>query len=389
MKLKRTIQYLALAFLVGLGSYQTNPFKATVQNTAKKLEQKINENFRYEQILENVKNKEGKPALKKEDIKLLKIFNIPLDYAQTLAKDFSCIEIYLFHSKGISLDYINSLKDICDGTTIYDLYSLGVITPGEIELLKSVKRNDKPIWNGNDIRRIIYDETKIRKIKEKDAETLQGLADVKDEKGGFKFSSLEVRILYKLGFDKDNLPQFKDGKKPNAIIVYPTSDWNGAFETEASIKLYDKIKNQYDTKMIITGVEQKVYEAINSTPDVKLLILSGHGSPEILSLGDKDPRIAEGQKSEEYKIDKSDNEFSMYLNKLDPDAVIFLNSCSNADGGKDKENLANFVSKYAGGRKVIASKVPFSGSDVTVKSLYPFNVQIKVEGKDVTYSIRK
>lgn len=388
MKLKKTIQYLALAFLVGLGSYQISPVKATVQ----KLEQKINESFRYEQILGNIKNKEGEPILKKEEIKLLKLSRVPSDYVQVLAKDFSGVEIYIFNARKIPLDYIKSLKDTCNGFTISGLYQQNV-SLDDVQLFKNIKRNDKPLICGEDIKKLLFiinfGEIKIRKIREKDAEILQGLSDIKDEKGDFKFSPFEVRILYKLGFDKDNLPQFKDGKKPNAIIVYPAIDRDGAFETEAYMKFYDKIKNQYDTKIIFTGVEQKVYEAIDSTPNVKLLILSGHGSPENLSLGDEDPRIINERKSEEYNIDKSDEELSKYLKKLAPDAVIFLNSCSNANGGKDKENLANFVIKHAGGRKVIASKVPFSGSDIVVKSLYPFDIQIKVKDKDVTYSTKK
>ncbi len=199
--------------------------------------------------------------------------------------------------------------------------------------------------------------------------------DTKDEDGDrlIRSKELKERKLFLFRYEEG---QFEDTNKPNAVIVYPTNDRNTAFETPESMRFFGMIREKYDIRLVIAEKEEEVYKAIDSTPDIELLILGGHGSENSLSLGEEDPMLANGTKSEEYKLDLSDKEIAQYLKKLKPQAVIFLNSCSNAKGDENSDNLANFVIKNADGRKVIASKEPFSASNVHIKSLYPFDIQI-------------
>ena len=78
-----------------------------------------------------------------------------------------------------------------------------------------------------------------------------------------------------------------------------------------------------------------------------------------------------------------------YLSLLNPEAVIFLNSCSNAEGGKGAKNLANFVAEMALGRKVIASEKDFQISGVKVEGMYPLNLSIFYGDLEVTFDSKK
>jgi len=187
---------------------------------------------------------------------------------------------------------------------------------------------------------------------------------------------------------------FHDTSKPNAVLVQPFSDHKNAFSSKEAMGFYDKLFEAYDVKVVVAEEEGDIYTAIDTTPNIKALIISGHGTINDLML-------REGNK-EEYRIDTTDSELKEYFSKLDMDAVIFLNSCSTA---KDKiivnmtysadqppvprvlkmNNLASWVERWAGGRKVIAAKEDFSGNDIKVVSAFPLDVNILVNGKDVTY----
>lgn len=198
----------------------------------------------------------------------------------------------------------------------------------------------------------------------------KGLAEIGIE--GFR-----IYRFWQLGVAKDELLGFKDTEKPNALVVYPAKD-NGPFENDYSVRFFKKVKENYDVYVVIASKEREVYNALSWLSNVKLLILSGHGNDKFLNLG--------AGSEEEYRIDVFDTELEGYLDKLDSDAVIFLDSCSTAEGGLYGDNLANFVIKKAKGRKVIASKVDYTAEDVKVISMHPFDVKIICYYRDHTYS---
>ena len=287
----------------------------------------------YYNKLSALRNKEGKPLLKTEDIAQFsmidhirrggKLLPVEIDDVYTSLKE---IQDHFKPRTGDAVGYIKSMMDVENlSASVKEMlhgYLYGVPI-GFIE--EAVNKGEKDFW--------------------------------------------KICRFYQLGLSPDE--KFEDTRKPNALIVYPTSRKRGmAFENIGSLNLYGRIVKRYDTKVVIAGEEEDVYRALQETPDIEFLFLNGHGQPEKLSLND-DVKDEE----EKYFIDTSDDELKGYLGNLAKNAVIFLGSCSNGKGGKRGKNLANFVRKISG-RKVISSKDPFMAEHVKVKSIYPFDVRI-------------
>ena len=192
-----------------------------------------------------------------------------------------------------------------------------------------------------------------------------------------------------------NRPEnFRDTGRPNMLYVVPAADLNGAFENDQSLQMYQNLSEVYDAYVLVASTESEVYEAISSVPNIKLLVLSGHGSRSTIQLG-RSPYLDnliehnggyEGfnvtdlsdddyELIDEYVIDTRDDLFE-YINMLHPNAVIFLNSCSNGYGGSTASNLANHFISQSSGRTVISATRDFSSHDVQVLDLYPFDIQI-------------
>lgn len=211
-------------------------------------------------------------------------------------------------------------------------------------------------------------------------------ASAVDKEGKKLFSGNQLAQLYSLGLDLQQLLTFTDTAKPNALLVYPTSD-RGTFRNEASIKFFKKIQEGYDTKVVVASREGEVYGALESRDDFELLVLLGHGAKTTLSLGENDLRLQKAEKDETYTIDTSDWELETYLRHLTPNAVIFLYSCNTGEGRGEAQNLANAIAEWGGVRKVIAPTEVLNTSRVTVNSLYPFDVTLIDEKgeRDITY----
>ena len=277
---------------------------------------------------------------------------------------------------------------------------------GYLRVLNLKDENGEQIFHAADVSLFelwginITDVENLVNVKDKDGHQRfdrQGIIDIakghvpleyvndlvnKEDECGKRLTGFKMRRLYQLGFDKDDLTddlliRFEDTSKPNAIIDYTTDDPWCCFEGSASLNFFKKIQDSYDVYVLLGKDEDEMYKSIELIDDSKLFIVAAHGERDKIQLG-------EGM-HEKYRIDFSDTELSDYLDKLSPDAVIFLSSCYTAEEG-DGKNLADFVVEHAGGRKVIASKASFESKDIVIKSLYPFDVEIIVKGKNVTYS---
>ncbi|HLD72227.1 MAG TPA: hypothetical protein VJA23_01445 [Candidatus Nanoarchaeia archaeon] len=180
---------------------------------------------------------------------------------------------------------------------------------------------------------------------------------------------------------------FADSDKPNALLIFPYSDWNYNFSSSEMRELTQKLKESYDLLVKVANQEETFYSALEEVPDAELLILSGHGTASSLSLGETDLSWFPSEKDESYQIDLSDWELEEILNQLHPSAVIFLNSCSNGYGRENLGNLANFIANQAGGRKVISGIDLFSSGEIMINSIYPFDASIIGQplGTDLTY----
>lgn len=199
-----------------------------------------------------------------------------------------------------------------------------------------------------------------------------------------KVDSSTLVQYYILGFSvKDTV--FVDTSKPNALIVFPTKDANSAFAINTYRNIIQKVKNAYDLRVIAASIEDQVYNALQTTPEIELLILNGHGNAYSLSLGDIDPQVGTIH-DERYSIDVHDNELSVHLNRLHPDARIFLFSCSNADT-TTRTNLATAIKRFSKSRKVFASKEKLATQEIIIKSIYPFDIRIIGKNRDKTFAI--
>lgn len=353
----------------------------------------------YETQLESLKDSKGEGIFQDWEINALEKVGVDVEYVKKLSSKYNALEIIILDQAKVSLEGIEAFLHVMESIKDKKGQSLNKYEINDLVFTKIREGLSLSAESVKDLAQVedengnkAFEKKEILELARADVPAFYAKSMIceKDKKGNQKYTIFEIKRLYQLGFSKENLPDFKDTDKPNAIIVYPTSDEFDSFERKESINFFKKIQSKYDINLVITPTEDRVYEAIDSTPDVKLLILNGHGSPEDLFLGGNNLTIGEMEmpEFEEYRLDKSDKELQKYLNKLSSDAVIFICSCSTAEGGSDKDNFANFIIKNSGGRKVIASKDKFSAKDIEVLSLYPFNLRItlKESGKDLTYT---
>ncbi|MBM3200182.1 hypothetical protein FJZ53_04545 [Candidatus Woesearchaeota archaeon] len=345
------------ALTLSFGLYFTNPAYCETFRKKNVSHEQQNEEPSYNKYADSLKGfKDERNKRVFDDIEIYNLYknHVPAEYAKTLAGIKDTRGKQMFNSSWITL--LNDWK----------------ANEEDIKALASIKdKNDNPRFKKQDL----VDLARGR-VPAKYVDNL--LSNEKKDRGK-RLSGFNIRRFYQFGFTKgditeEGLCKFNETSKPNAIMVYTTLDYGTAFETEEDLKLLENIKSHYDAYIVLVSTEQEIYQAIDNIPNAELLVLSGHGTPKTLSLGIETPQNF--LEYEQYLIDTSDDELSKHLSKLSPNAVIFLNSCSNAQGGEKADNLANFVIKNSGGRKVIASKETFEGKDVRIKSLYPFDIQI-------------
>lgn len=210
-----------------------------------------------------------------------------------------------------------------------------------------------------------------------------------DHNGNFIFRGNQMAQLYALGVKLDEATAFNDTPKPNALVIYPTTDQYGVFANADVISFYDQLKQAYDLRIEVAEQEQEVYTALEESVNFELLVLFGHGIKDSLSLGENDLRELPVEKNETYTLDVSDNELEKYLQYLHPSATIFLYSCSTGSGLEKENNLANKMASWAKGRTIIASQEVLQTNRVNVDSIYPLEVRLLDEtgNKDITYVV--
>ncbi|GBR72370.1 hypothetical protein HP1_083 [Candidatus Termititenax spirochaetophilus] len=146
------------------------------------------------------------------------------------------------------------------------------------------------------------------------------------------------------GLDKD---------KPVALMLYPKSDWNGAFENNQITEL---IAAGYQIGYYELGRDTEIRNAfaqVGGQRKIDLVVLAGHGTQTDLQLTQ-----SRYWRDEDY-IDFSDaREFAGLDKYLAKDATIVLHSCSTGSGGQYVQNLANFMSGRFPGRTVFAPDRP-------------------------------
>lgn len=218
---------------------------------------------------------------------------------------------------------------------------------------------------------------------------------VKTEEGKNVFYGAQLAQIYRLGLDVVDLLEFKDTPKPNALMTFPTKDNNpdsysryteGTFRGDNTLQFFREMKQVYDVKVLVSLREEEIYAALDASEGFESYTMIGHGSQNDLGLGSVD--LGE-EHAEVFSLDVSDTEMAEHLQHLSPHAVIFVYSCSTAQGRNTAENLVNKIAEWAPGRKVIGATEVLNTFRVKVDSYYPFEVTLMdfAGEKDITYRV--
>jgi len=177
------------------------------------------------------------------------------------------------------------------------------------------------------------------------------------------------------------LPAFKDTEKPNAVIVLPCYDPQEIYYSYGTIGFIDKLVKEYDTRVVIAANEQDVFDALEFIPNVEMLFIGG---PYLGVVDVKKKTIMLSPKGE---LSYYDKRFLCYLDNLNDNATIVMYTCFAGTGGKDYDNIANFVGEIVGDRRIIAPRNNLYACHIHVQKMYPLDVGLIKNGKDMAYKV--
>jgi hypothetical protein len=161
--------------------------------------------------------------------------------------------------------------------------------------------------------------------------------------------------------------------RPTAVLVYAKHDTDayGALD----IHNIDELTKYYRVMYYEAGTEQDFMDAMvdgGRQGAAALLAIDGHGAKSALNLGG----THDLKQHEDLMIDLSDEDQfrAAGLEKsLRSDARIYLDACSQGEGGTDPANDANMFARLFPGREVFASPTSIVGS------LFPLDKQGRVD----------
>jgi len=195
------------------------------------------------------------------------------------------------------------------------------------------------------------------------------------------YSGRQIVALNGLGLTVEETLHPRDSELPNFLLSLPHYDDNFSFYRNA--EEWREILPSYDTFVIFADDETDIYHAIEAIPDIELLSLEGHGTKTSIFLS-YDEAIGEEDR-EEFVIDMNDTELERYLDMLSPNAVISIDSCDTALGGRDHYNLFRVIVNMAHGRTVIGADGKIYPLSTELLSEYPLNRRYHdFHGNDIT-----
>lgn len=242
-------------------------------------------------------------------------------------------------------------------------------------------------------------------VSRSDLRFVEKLSKMVDEHGRPLFNGGVYYARKNMGFTPDYLKElvtFRDTEKPNAVIVLPTRDvpFSPEFQNTKVADLLKRVRESYDVAFTFASNENDVYELLDRTPNIELLVLAGPGDGHHLCLGrlknnfmdiGKLEELDLTQDDERYTIDTDDIEIQEHLKNLNPNATVLLASCFSARQDRpDQQNLADFVANMTRGRTVIAPKTFVGIRNLVIDSMYPLQARfVKEKEGDVTYTTKR
>ncbi len=176
---------------------------------------------------------------------------------------------------------------------------------------------------------------------------------------------------------------FVDTEKPNALLLYAEKDnIPSVFDTQWDAQFILRLEDDYDVLVRTVAAPAEICEMISEVSDLELLTINVHSIRTTLFLSTYD----RGQKE---KIISFFSDLTC-LQKLHPEAVIFLRACSAGKGGAYAFNIANRIAEQAPGRTVISSQGTLSSDQIHILSYRPFSALLmKTEKQDMSYVARR
>ncbi len=190
---------------------------------------------------------------------------------------------------------------------------------------------------------------------------------------GEGFSGRSIYRFRQLGLSANEVIRFADTDKPDAVIVFSEYDYNDEFETQASIRLFREISEEYDCFVRIVSSEMEIYSILNEFRNIDLLWIAGHGIRSGIILSSEAEKI-ESPEYEKYMLDTGDKELND-INIFSSISSVFLDACETGKGESPTVNFAGFIKKILPEAKIIYSDRIFSHDELILESAYPLNIK--------------
>ena len=332
---------------------------------------------------------------------------------------FFSMDLIYFKQKGVDINSILKLfavKDASNKTLISRHGAIGLLQNGNFNFQRLVPYTELRDDTGNFLLQGSYlglvvdhnikkehtehllqmrDETGRKVFNLSHIHHLSGITkpvDAEYVQAGLKFAkdrpnpAHDVLRAYSLGLPLKSL-FFKDTKKPNGFLAFPTADHNGAFSTHGVTERYLELFKAYDIYFITVKKTDELIKARKKIPNIELYMLNGHGSTTDVSLGDNDPALKNYQQNESYRISTNSKAYARSLRELPKNAIIFVNACESAGPGEEK-SLAEFLNEQSQ-RRVYAAKKSYEPKSMQITRSYPLHITIPLEGQDIARFLPK
>ncbi len=177
-------------------------------------------------------------------------------------------------------------------------------------------------------------------------------------------------------------------KRPLAVYIHPTSDWNGSFNNHYTTPLSDLLKHGYRVMYYEVSTDAEMVQALKDATDngkdpAQLLVIGGHATMDILAFGAQDPSSYEIKDRALY-LDLTDEprlKQAGVPSMLARGCSIVIIGCSAGKGERKAANLPNMLRRvipHAARNGIWSPKV-----DIT-KTMFEFDKHNRFKG--VMYS---
>ncbi len=199
----------------------------------------------------------------------------------------------------------------------------------------------------NEIIELLQKRKSENGLKSKEAEGLKLLEQCR---------TLEIFHPFRYGFGAKGFSLLKElirnrvrahpDRRPLAICIYPTNDWNGAFSNTQSLEalISAGYRVMFYEASTVHDVIRSIQEAAKGQK-ASVVVVGGHGNPHAISLGAEDPRITEvTDRERDHQISLRHREILIQSgigSLLEDGGHIILESCSTGQGRDKSLNIAN------------------------------------------------